>query len=370
MPEARSRYSQFRIAAIVILALIAAGVVLRFLPDRGPSLPPAPPPPPPFVPPSAELLVANVGSNSIVGFAMELSRVDETPVRIIGGGLSAEAQSGLRNPLWLTVDRGGRIFTTNLGDATSQPGATGIELPRITIHEVEANGANAPFLAWDRNQLGFSNPRGLAVRRNPAALFIVNRSNTQGTGVIEAALPNGSPPFGHLTGPDLTLVDPGGVVLDRTFNVYVADSASDSIQVFSAWQAFTDCACAPQRSIAGSNAGLDRPVGLAFDTRGNLYVTNYRRDQSNFGYISVFAPNAQGNVAPIRILGVPVGAGGQPPHLRRPVGIALDILDRLYVTQENEVLVFERDAADNAAPIQRIQHEKLNVTAGIVIRRN
>ncbi|HTN49905.1 MAG TPA: hypothetical protein VMK32_10780 [Burkholderiaceae bacterium] len=369
MPETRPRYSQFRIAVLAILTLIAAGLVFRFWPDGGSPQPPAPPPPPPFVPPSAELLVANAGSNSIVGFAMGPSRVDETPVRIIGGGLSAEAQSGLRNPFWLTVDRGGRIFTANLGDATPQPGATGIELPRITVHEVDANGASAPFVAWDGNQLGFSNPRGLAVRRNPAALFIVSQS-AQGSSVIEAALPDGGPSFGHLAGAGLALVDPAGVALDRVFNVYVADSASDSIRIYAAWQPFTECPCAPLRSIAGRNAGLDRPVSVAFDTRGNLYVTNYRQDQSNFGYISVFAPDAQGDVAPIRILGVPTGAGSQPPNLRRPIGIALDILDRLYVTQENEVLVFAPDASDNAAPIQRIQHEKLNLTAGIAIRRN
>ncbi len=188
--------------------------------------------------------------------------------------------------------------------------------------------------------------------------------------MLETELPNGGPGTGALRGAGLALVDPAGIALDRVFNVYVADAATNSVKVYGAWQAFTACDCAPIRTLAGRNTALDRPIGLAFDSRGNLYVTNFRQDTSNYGFVSVFAPDVDGDVAPIRILGVPYGAGNTPPNLRRPIGIALGRLDRMFVTQEDEVLVFERDASGNDEPLQHLRHEKLNQTAGIAFRHN
>jgi hypothetical protein len=54
---------------------------------------------------------------------------------------------------------------------------------------------------------------------------------------------------------------------------------------------------APVRTIAGAHTGLAVPIGLALDPAGNLYVAN----RMGAG-VTVYAPGATGDVAPIRTL--------------------------------------------------------------------
>jgi hypothetical protein len=56
----------------------------------------------------------------------------------------------------------------------------------------------------------------------------------------------------------------------------------------------------PKRVISGANTQLDVPRGIAVDQSGSIYVADYRKDQ-----IVVFAPGAEGNVAPVRIIAGP-----------------------------------------------------------------
>jgi hypothetical protein len=58
----------------------------------------------------------------------------------------------------------------------------------------------------------------------------------------------------------------------------------------------------PSRTISGSNTTLNRPTSLAVDTLGQLYVVNYGTYPLQGDNVAVFAPGADGNVAPIQTL--------------------------------------------------------------------
>jgi hypothetical protein len=68
----------------------------------------------------------------------------------------------------------------------------------------------------------------------------------------------------------------------------------------------------PIRSITGSNTGLTSPTAIAYDSHGNIYVSD-TGNASGAGSVHIYAPMADGNVAPIQ----------QISGLNAPFGIAI-----------------------------------------------
>lgn len=75
----------------------------------------------------------------------------------------------------------------------------------------------------------------------------------------------------------------------------------------------------PQRTISGPSTGLSLPIGIAMDSKGDLYVAN--RTGSS---VTVYAGDASGDAAPKRIL--------IDPDMRSPASVAIGIGDEVFVT--------------------------------------
>jgi sugar lactone lactonase YvrE len=128
--------------------------------------------------------------------------------------------------------------------------------------------------------------------------------------------------------------------------LYIGNSGGPSITVYAPG---ADGDVAPIRTIEGGATGLS-PNDLALDATGNVYVVN-----AGDG-ITVFAPRAGGNVAPIRNI------SGDLTRLQLPQSIALDAAGNIYVTNiaghspgsDGNVLVYAPGANGNVAPIRNI----------------
>jgi hypothetical protein len=110
---------------------------------------------------------------------------------------------------------------------------------------------------------------------------------------------------------------------------------------------------APKRTISGAATLLARPAGLAVDSiHQELYVAN---DVDVNAPILVFPLNANGNVAPSRVLQGPLTT------LRGPIGLALDLVHNELIVvsyktdDEGSITTFPRTASGNVAPIRTIQ---------------
>jgi hypothetical protein len=110
---------------------------------------------------------------------------------------------------------------------------------------------------------------------------------------------------------------PKGVDFDNANNLYVSNGAN--VLVF---PASADGDVAPIRTIAGPNSGISNTFDLAVGPSGELYVGNVL-DNLSPGDITVYPPEADGDVAPIRsISGTNFTFGGLA-------------VDRPPVTQDN-----------------------------------
>lgn len=116
---------------------------------------------------------------------------------------------------------------------------------------------------------------------------------------------------------------------------------------------------APLRVIQGPKAQLNWPTGVAVDSgRGEVYVTNAAGDSVN-----VFRANASGDAAPIRVL------KGERSRIKNPTGVFVDAAnDEVWVANfgNHMATVYKRGASGDAAPIRVIRSAPLDAPTTLI----
>lgn len=142
--------------------------------------------------------------------------------------------------------------------------------------------------------------------------------------------------------------------------LYVTNSFNDTVTVYAT---NANGNVAPTRTIGGASTGLSSPFGIALDTNRNIYVANGGTGSAAFS-VTVYASGSSGNAAPIRTI------SGANTHLYDPFGPALDAARNIYVANfDNSVTVYAANANGNVAPIQTVigSNTGLNNPFGIAL---
>jgi hypothetical protein len=153
--------------------------------------------------------------------------------------------------------------------------------------------------------------------------------------------------------PQRTISDEGGLAIDSNNVLYVANSTTNTIDIFAAGSSTMEA------QIGGSNSGLEAPSTVAVDASRNVYVVD-----SKTATISEFAAGATGNVAPIRtIAGSKTGLSGGALAVSKASG------EIFVVAGTNAIFGFAATASGNVAPIQTIAGSatQLSVPLGIAL---
>ena len=165
-------------------------------------------------------------------------------------------------------------------------------------------------------------------------------------------------PASTIAGASTGLAAPTGIALDTSGNIYVAnaESGSETVGKITIYSAGSNGNVTPSAIISGSNTGLGGPVGIAVDSLGKIYVANMLASGSVVGgSVTVYAPGSNGDISPIASI------NGDNTALDHPQGIALDSHGNIYVSNfsgsdavDNNIVVFPAGSNGNVTPSEII----------------
>jgi sugar lactone lactonase YvrE len=203
--------------------------------------------------------------------------------------LAGQTQSGsvdgtgsaarFKNAAGIAVDAGGTVYVADTDNAT--------------IRRITAGGTVSTF-AGKGGEIGVADGTGTVARfNNPSSIFIDSLGNAliadTGNHTIRRMTPGGSVTtlagtpgtFGNAdgVGSGAQFNFPNAAVADSAGNIYVADSVNHTIRkITSSGVVSTLAGLALQAGVVdgtGSAARFNFPIGVAVDSAGNLYVSDY-----------------------------------------------------------------------------------------------
>jgi hypothetical protein len=198
-------------------------------------------------------------------------------------------------------------------------------------------------------------------------IYVSNEgSGPYGNGIITifptSANGNFGPGANTISGSPTGLLYPRGIAVGSTGKIYLANSNSGGTDSVTVYAAGSSGNATPVQTISGSNTLLSDVFGIALDGAGDIYVSNMAVNGPGASSVNVFAPGANGNVAPIRTI------SGALTGLYQAFGLAVDPTGNLYAANRTTgytwaVSVFAPGANGNVAPTQTISGPNTDIGA-------
>ena len=238
-------------------------------------------------------------------------------------------------PFGIAVDRSGNVYVADTGNNT---------IRKITPNGVVSTLAGLAGHPGSKDGIGtiaqFRNPWGVAVD-DAGDVFVADMSNDTirkitPTGVVttlagQAGMTGSVDGFGS----QARFNSPYGVATDNAGNVYVSDSANDTIRKITPSGVVSTLAGlsghAGSTNGNGNDARFWNPQGLAVDDKGNIYVAdtgnNTVRKITPMGVVTTLAGLAGAS-------GTTSGVGADA-CFNSPGGVAVDRTGNIYVADTN-----------------------------------
>jgi len=280
--------------------------------------------------------------NSEIAIFADNARGNVRPLAVIGGKKTEMGRIGQG----VAVDENHVVYATDAADDA------------VRVYAAGSYGNVKPAYSIDGSQTDLNVPQALAID-DDNNLYVANSdggSNDPSITVYAAGAKGNAAPIQIISGPSTGLMNPSGVAVDSSHDVYVANPGNSDGGTVTVYAAHANGDEAPIQTISGPNTQLSVPTGIAVDSSKNIYVSNTtgRYGRGFYGRITVYAAGSNGNVAPIQTI------SGDETKLSYPWGLALNSSRDIYVAAgaPSTVLVFAAGANGNVKPMQTIKGRK------------
>ena len=291
---------------------------------------------------SGNLYIADTGNQRIrkVDAGGTITTVAGTGTQGSSGDGGAATAAQLNNPIGVALDGSGNLYLADTRNNRIRKVDAGGTI--TTAAGAETQGSRGVGGRATEAQLDF--PIDVVVDDGSGNLYIADSSNhrilkVDAGGTITAAAGTGSHGFRGDGGPATAarLRFPHGAAVDRSGNLYIADTRNHRIRKVDADGTITTVAGTGTDGFGGdsgpaSAAQLNRPAGVAVDGSGNLFIA----DTNNHRIRKVDADGTIITVAGTRGQGFS-GDGGPATaaQLNGPNGVAVDGSGNLYIADTN-----------------------------------
>ena len=187
-----------------------------------------------------------------------------------------------------------------------------------------------------------------------ARIYIADQTRNQ-VNIYPSTATGNTAPTVTIIGANTGLSQPCSVAVDANY-IYVANYEGAQGNSVTVYPLNASGNASPVATITGATTGIDNCIGVAVDAN-YLYVVSESSTNNILGSISVFPKTANGNVAPLRVIGFPTGDEVDPDNtgLAYPFCVAVDA-NYIYVSNPDgglgngTVCVFPLGASGNVVP--------------------
>jgi DNA-binding beta-propeller fold protein YncE len=246
-------------------------------------------------------------------------------------GTGSDAQFGY--PSGIAVDSATNIYVADYGNSTIR------ELTLVGTNWVVSTIAGSVGQPGTSDGTGsdaqFGYPSGITVD-NATNIYVADSGNRtirkitliENNWVVSTIAGSaGNPGTSDGTGTNAQFDGPAGIVVDRSGNLYVADTAIRKINSAGVVSTLAGSPTSGSADGTGSSAQFNRLQGIALDSAGNIYVAdsfnNEIRKVTSAGLVRTLAGQAV-------TAGSTDGTGGDA-RFNIPEGVAVDSADNIYV---------------------------------------
>jgi sugar lactone lactonase YvrE len=273
---------------------------------------------------------------------------DGTITTVAGNGFAYSSGDGgpatsasLFRPKGVALDAEGNIYIADWGNFKIRK----VKISDGTISTVAGSGSLV--FGGDggpATSAGFSNPSGVAVDAIGNIYIAIPthrriRKVSASDGTISTIAGTGTPGYSGDGGAATSarLFEPGGVAVDATGNVFIADIYNQRIRKITVSDGTIQTVAGNGsmnflgEGLPATSAGLSRPSGIALDAAGNLFVSANNRIRK--------VSASDGTIHTVAGTGTSGFSGDAGPatsaNLRSPKGIAVDASGNLYIADYN-----------------------------------
>lgn len=185
------------------------------------------------------------------------------------------------------------------------------------------------FSRWSGDLQGTDNPKTITLTADTSVSAVFEELAFPGALPVTTLAGSGAPAYLDGTGESAAFSSPGGVAVDNSGNVYVADYRNNRIRKISRAGVVTTLAGsgeAGSQNGPGASASFNLPLGIAADGSGNVYVA----DQDNSLIRKITPAGAVSTLAGSGFRGYNDGVGPEAMFYY-PSGVAVDASGNVYV---------------------------------------